>query len=165
MDVETRGCMYPLIAKGDGGRSIGPFQIMEGYYNDAVEFNPSLSDGGRTYANVMGVGSIEYSMEVMQSYMNRYATESRLGHIPTDSDIAQIHNGGPDGYKNPNTEVYAERVLSNLQWQKRQSEPYIGCADCDDAINDSIPVPCDRGVMNTPVPFFVFLLLVVTLIM
>ena len=42
--------------------------------------------------------------------MKRYATKSRLGHEPTDEDIARIHNGGPNGYKNPATVKYWEKV-------------------------------------------------------
>lgn len=126
--VETGGCRDPLNAVGDNGRSRGPFQIMEGYYNDAVEQNRGLLSGGRSYDNVAGPGSVEYSREVMQSYMDRYATSGRLGRPPTDEDIARMHNGGPNGYKNPNTEAYYARVRSNLPNRKRQtvhSEPYI----------------------------------------
>ena len=112
--VETGGISDYLNAVGDHGASIGPYQIMVGYYNDAVQKNPSLSDGGKTYQNCKGQGSIEYSKRVMQSYMDRYATAGRLGHSPTDEDIARIHNGGPNGYKNPNTEQYWERVKKHL---------------------------------------------------
>ena len=46
--------------------------------------------------------------------MERYATKIRLGHDPTDEDIARIHNGGPNGYKNPNTVQYWEKVKKYL---------------------------------------------------
>lgn len=46
--------------------------------------------------------------------MSRYATTKRLGHAPTDEDIARIHNGGPNGHKNPNTEGYWKKVESHL---------------------------------------------------
>ncbi len=46
--------------------------------------------------------------------MNRYAIASRLGHAPTDEDMARIHNGGLNGYKNPNTLGYWERVKKHL---------------------------------------------------
>lgn len=34
-----------VCAVGDGGRSLGSFQIMNGYYRDAVEFNVNLRTG------------------------------------------------------------------------------------------------------------------------
>ena len=33
-------------AKGDNGKSLGAYQIMMGYYNDAVEFDPGLTADG-----------------------------------------------------------------------------------------------------------------------
>ena len=100
-------------AVGDNGRSIGPLQIQRGYYNDAVERNPSLQSGkyaGYTYENCKGSGSFEYSRAVAEGYMNRYATERRLGHLPTFEDMARIHNGGPNGYKMEATVKYWEKV-------------------------------------------------------
>ena len=100
-------------AVGDNGRSIGPLQIQRSYYNDAVERNPSLQSGkyaGYTYENCKGPGSFEYSRAVAESYMNRYATEGRLGHCPTFEDMARIHNGGPNGYKMEATVKYWEKV-------------------------------------------------------
>ena len=104
-------------AVGDGGRSIGPLQIQKAYYSDALERNPSLQSGkyaGYTYENCKGPGSYQYSKEVAESYMNRYATERRLGHPPTFEDMARIHNGGPNGYKIKATEGYWEKVKALL---------------------------------------------------
>jgi len=100
-------------AVGDNGRSIGPLQIQRAYYNDAVERNSSLQSGkyaGYTYENCKGPGSFEYSREVAECYMNRYATERRLGHPPTFEDMARIHNGGPNGHKMEATKKYWEKV-------------------------------------------------------
>lgn len=110
--VESKG---DSCAVGDTKRSLGPYQIMEGYYNDAVEFNPSLKDGGYTYSNIVGPGSYEYSEGVIMSYMGRYATQERLGHAPTDEDIARIHNGGPNGFKRDTTIPYWIKVNKCLQ--------------------------------------------------
>ena len=93
----------------------------------------------------------------MQSYMDRYATEDRLGHTPTDEDIARIHNGGPDGYRRESTEQYWERVESNLGQKRQATEPYIGCADCDDAIDPSVPTPCNGGSMDNAKTFTILL--------
>ena len=95
---------------------------MRGYYNDAAQFNPSLRNSGKSYENVYGPGSMDYSERVMQSYMNRYATVRRLGRQATDEDIARIHNGGPNGYRNPNTLQYWRKVQSYLPLIKQQGE-------------------------------------------
>ena len=111
-------------AVGDNGRSIGPLQIQRGYYNDAVERNPSLQSGkyaGYMYENCKGPGSFEYSRAVAESYMNRYATEGRLGHSPTFEDMARIHNGGPNGYKMEATVKYWDKVnkiLIIIRWPR-----------------------------------------------
>lgn len=97
-------------AVGDHGRSLGPLQIMKAYYKDATEQNPRLLGGGRRYADVGGTGSTKYAKEVTRSYMDRYATKDRLGHSPTDEDVARIHNGGPNGFKKSATEAYWEKV-------------------------------------------------------
>lgn len=115
--VETGGDYDPEIAVGDHGASIGPLQIQRGYYNDAVEFDPSLQSGqysGYTYNNCMGPGSFEYSKAVGNAYMRRYATVNRLGHTPTNEDFARIHNGGPNGWKMSATLGYWHKVQAML---------------------------------------------------
>ena len=114
--VESRG---NSCAIGDGGRSYGAYQIMEPYYSDALQFNPSLADNGRMFSDVWGMGSEAYSEQVIMSYMGRYATPARLGRQPTNEDIARIHNGGPNGYMRDSTLPYWERVMEELQRQQR----------------------------------------------
>ena len=46
--------------------------------------------------------------------MCRYATEGRLGRNATNEDISRIHNGGPNGWQNPNTDGYWTRVSDAL---------------------------------------------------
>ena len=155
--VETGGCKDPLNAVGDQGRSIGPYQIMRAYYNDAIQQDPSLTSGGRSYENVKGPGSLSYGKEVGNAYMERYATVSRLGRTPTNEDFARIHNGGPNGYRNTATVGYWRKVESHLNnRRKRQTydTPYIGCANCTDA-QPQAHTPCNGGetgaVMNAVV--------------
>ena len=114
--METGGLADPLNAVGDNGRSRGPYQIMEDYYNDAVQKDPSLRDGDKSYDNVSGAGSKEYSERVIQAYMDRYATEARLGRTATDEDIARIHNGGPNGYKRTSAFYYWIKVQYNYEY-------------------------------------------------
>lgn len=63
LKVESGG---DLDAVGDGGKAIGPFQIHEDYWTDAVKKDSSLKDGGKTYQSCKGEGSLEYSKRVMQ---------------------------------------------------------------------------------------------------
>ena len=146
-NVETGGCNDPENTIGESGRSYGRYQITEPYYKDAVEFNSSLSGGGKTWENTKGNGSTAYSEQVMQSYMDRYAIKTRLGRVPTNEDIARIHNGGPNGYKKESTLSYWKKVESNLN--NKSSEPYISCADCNQAISPSIPTPCKINTNST----------------
>ena len=44
--------------------------------------------------------------KVMQAYMNRYGCQ------PTDEDVARIHNGGPNGYRKPETVAYWKENLT-----------------------------------------------------
>lgn len=117
-------------AIGDNGLSLGAYQIMKSYYIDALQYNPSLGDGGRTYSDVWGIGSEAYSEKVIGSYMGRYATQERLGREPTDEDIARIHNGGPNGYQLDSTREYWERVMrarQRRQTQSSNSQCSLGC--------------------------------------
>ena len=118
--VETGGVSDPENAIGDNGAAIGPLQIHRVYYNDAVQFDHSLQSGrydGYTYERCMGEGSFEYSKNVGNAYMSRYATEARLGHAPTDEDFARIHNGGPNGWRNSETLKYWYKVQAILNSQ------------------------------------------------
>lgn len=108
--VETGGCSDPLTAAGDGGRSIGPYQIMKGYHADASKFDSTLPP----YDKMKGPDSISNSERVMQAYSHRYTTEARLGHKPTFEDFARNHNGGPNGYKSKSTNGYFEKVKKCL---------------------------------------------------
>jgi len=102
--VESRG---KDDAVGDGGKAIGAYQIWESYYNDAVQYDPSLSENGKTYQDVT---DRDYATKVVEAYMSRYATKKRLGREPTAEDLARIHNGGPNGYKKDATKKYWEKV-------------------------------------------------------
>ena len=59
-DSKTGVCDDPLNAVGDKGCSYGPFQIMQGYYDDVVELNPTLHNSVDSI-DISGPGSIEES--------------------------------------------------------------------------------------------------------
>lgn len=102
-EVETGGEPNDgLGAIGDNGDSIGPLQISSAYHQDAVEYDPSLKDDGKTYQNCLN--DFEYSKKVVVAYMKRYAPKDA-----TAEQMARIHNGGPNGHKKKVTEAYAEK--------------------------------------------------------
>jgi len=99
--VETNGRLGPV--RGDGGKALGPLQIHRVCWLDA---------------NVPGkyedCADLSYSKRVFAAYMERYATERRLGRPVTDEDRARIWNGGPNGYKKKATVKYWIKVKEHL---------------------------------------------------
>ena len=94
-------------AVGDNGNAIGCYQIWENYWIDATEF----SGIGGSYSDCF---DCQYAHDIVVAYMNRYATENRLGRPVTFEDVARIHNGGPNGYKRESTKKYWKKVEARL---------------------------------------------------
>ncbi|XP_071837441.1 lysozyme 1-like [Apostichopus japonicus] len=99
----------PLCHMDVGSLSCGPYQIKLGYWQDARLKGGSL-DGDWQKCSA----TFDCSERAVQGYMARYATYARLEHNPTCEDFARIHNGGPNGFKNPATEKYWLRVKKCL---------------------------------------------------
>ncbi len=95
--VEASGSLTP--PDGDGGRSIGPFQISRAYWADAVAHQPSL---GGVYEDCR---DYQYARRVVLAYWARYG-----GSNPTDERLARIHNGGPRGHRKAATVAYWAKV-------------------------------------------------------
>ena len=100
--VETGGRLGPI--RGDGGDALGPLQIHRACWIDA-----RMPSG--TYADCSNLG---YAKQVFARYMERYATERRLGRPVTDEDRARIWNGGPNGYKKKATVAYWTKVRKEM---------------------------------------------------
>ena len=100
--VETGGKLGPT--RGDGGNALGPLQIHRACWQDA-------KIGGR-YSQC---ADLEYSKRVFRAYMKRYATEKRLGRVPTNEDMARIWNGGPNGWRKSATIKYWNKVKCVLK--------------------------------------------------
>ena len=105
--IVESGCDSSKV--GDGGDSIGAYQIQYKYWYDAVESDPSI---GGTYEDVIDK---EYALQIIGAYWNRYATMKRLGHTPTNEDRARIHNGGPNGYKMQSTKTYWTKIQKEMK--------------------------------------------------
>jgi len=89
-------------AIGDAGKAIGRYQIWQVYWQDAVEYAPSL--GGK-YSDCTNK---DYAERVMVAYLLRYgksAVESK-----DYEKLARIHNGGPRGYRKVATIPYWNKV-------------------------------------------------------
>jgi hypothetical protein len=99
--VEADGKRHQ-VNQGDGGRAIGPLQIHQSYWKDALQANPSI---GGSYADCE---KWDYSVRVMRAYLTRYAPNSMAKK--DWAVLARIHNGGPTGYKEKATKKYWEKV-------------------------------------------------------
>ncbi len=102
--VESSGRTGRIV--GDSGRALGPLQIHREYFKDAVEFDPSLGN------NYNRVTDLAFAKKVVIAYLKRYAPKA----VSTSDykTLARVHNGGPVGYKNPNTIGYWKKVERNL---------------------------------------------------
>jgi len=89
---------------GDNGKAIGSFQIWRTYWHDAVEHDKTI--GGK-YEDCK---NDEYAKRIILAYWDRYAPKNA-----TDEQLARIHNGGPQGWKNSNTIKYWNKVKKELQ--------------------------------------------------
>lgn len=96
--VETGGHPDATNATGDNGRTLGPYQISEPYWTDAVTHRREI---GGVYDDVRDAG---YAERIMMAYWDRYAPDD---HAET---LARIHNGGPHGHRRAGTDEYWRRV-------------------------------------------------------
>ena len=94
-------------AIGDNGLAYGCLQLHAGYVQDAAEY--ARQDWVHEDAF-----DPEKAKQIFRAYMARYATKKRLGREPTYSDLARIHNGGPNGYKKAATDKYWQKVKKKL---------------------------------------------------
>lgn len=104
--VEASGRLNP--PDGDGGKSIGPYQISYAYWQDAVDFDPTI---GGQYEDCRNK---DYAERVVLAYWRRYVPNG------PDERRARVHNGGPAGYRKPATERYWQKVQRELA---RLSQP------------------------------------------
>lgn len=104
--VESGGRESP--PDGDGGRAIGPYQIHQIYWRDAVAFEPELANG-----SYQDCRDREYAEAVVRAYMRRWVPSAwRNGDAEV---IARTHNGGPNGASKRATDGYWEKVKKHLR--------------------------------------------------
>jgi len=97
-------------AIGDNGLAVGILQIHPVYLRDV---NRILDRGEFELEDRLNP---ERSMVMATIYLRHYGTRYRrlTGKEPTFEVLARIHNGGPDGWKNPATVRYWKKVRDVL---------------------------------------------------
>ncbi len=104
--VETGGEAQPQNAAGDGGRSIGPYQISRAYWADSGVSGDWTRCKDPAYAEM-----------VMLAFWKRYCPEAlRLRDFET---LARVHNGGPRGDRKDATLAYWKRIQGRLTAKPR----------------------------------------------
>ena len=101
---------------GDGGRAIGPFQIHETYWAEAVEETPDLGPGAGYLFQDCRLRA--YAEAVVASYMSRHVPEA--WEEANAEVIARTHDGGPRGAEMSSTRSYWRRVEGVLRARGRQ---------------------------------------------
>lgn len=91
-------------AVGDSGNALGAYQIWNVYWQDAVEYDPSI---GGSYNQVKNP---EYARKIIIAYWSRYGASVNYSL----EGLARIHNGGPTGYRKESTVQYWEKVKEVL---------------------------------------------------
>jgi hypothetical protein len=94
-------------AVGDEGKALGCLQMHAGYVADAAEFAEEEWKHHDAF-------DPQKSIDIFAAYMDRYATEERIGRAVTAEDIARIHNGGPDGWNKDSTLLYWHKVKGRI---------------------------------------------------
>jgi hypothetical protein len=107
-EVETGGEQDANNALGDGGDSLGSYQIQFNFWLDAINYCPELRG---VYEDVR---KPRYAEKVICSYWSRYCPDG------TREDKARIFNGGPRGNQKQYTKKYWGKVSAVL---RRQANP------------------------------------------
>lgn len=102
--VESGGVQNPPPGR-DG--EVGPLQIRTIVVDDLNRLGYSFTYDDRH--------SLEKSKAMCRAYLSHYATRARLGRQPTMQDMARIWNGGPDGWREPETLPYWQKVKRALK--------------------------------------------------
>ena len=89
---------------GDNGQAIGPFQIHQKYWVDAVRFTPALGKD-HTYNDCH---NYDYALLIVKSYLNGYEGKS-IASGKWES-VIRCHNGGPNWRNYASTYQYYLKV-------------------------------------------------------
>ncbi len=102
--VETGGEADPSNVTADNGKSIGPMCITRACFQDAVEYDKSLSE--YKYEDCR---KIYVARKVAIAYLTRYC-----GKTATNEKYCRVWNGGPKGDKKKSTFKYWIKIKKIL---------------------------------------------------
>ena len=119
------------LAKADlykGEYSYGPLQVRALTALDVAEYATShpedihcqswlvlTAKSGKDFSRPESyIGEDSISKLAFIIYAKRYATKGRLGRTPTWQDMARIWNRGPNGFEDPTSIKYWQKVSANL---------------------------------------------------
>lgn len=127
---------------GDHGKAYGVLQIWQCDLDDfkkwnygkavvfPLEFGGAIEVNKLTLDDLLGKKGKWLSEMIFVQYMAYYATEKRLGRPVTDLDRARIWNGGPNGWRNSSTRLYAWRfqnaIIASTEPVKKVATDVVG---------------------------------------
>lgn len=97
-------------AVGDNGNAVGILQIWPCTVDEANKQAQKLGVK-RCWTYADRYDPIQ-SVFIVLFNLDRFCTKKRLGYEPRINDAARIHNGGPNGYKNPKTFQYGSDFMT-----------------------------------------------------
>lgn len=107
-----------MVESGGDDNAKGDLNIPQHAYGCMQIRQPVCDDVNAAYGTrltaVQMLGRRSLSKAFFWLYMSLYCTSANLGRLPTDQDRARIWNGGPNGYKNPATYGYWNRVQAAM---------------------------------------------------
>jgi len=109
-EVETGGNPNPTNAVGDGGRSIGPWQISRPYYDDALWILNQQLEATPSYS--VAAKSDVWGPKIMLAYWTRYCPEA-VTNVDAQT-LARTHSGGLFGPSRSATLPYWHKVQAVL---------------------------------------------------
>ena len=102
--VESKG---NASAVGDNGRALGCLQIWPAVVTDANRI------AGTNYRHADAFDRVK-ARAMARAYLNYYASKRRIGHDPSNQDLARIWNGGPRGHRKTATLSYWVKIQKEL---------------------------------------------------
>lgn len=114
-----------LIIKESGGdvEAVGDTHLKNKAYGPLQIRQPCVDDVNRilktSYRAEDCKGNLELSVLICTTYLDKWATEERVGRKVTVEDMARIWNGGPNGYKKAATLQYWKDVERILERHRR----------------------------------------------
>ena len=125
-------------------RAHGPYQLHNAYVEDVNRFE------GTNYTPEDRLNE-DTARQITTQYLTHYG--NRQGVTPSNEVFARMHNGGPNGHRNPNTIPYWNRVQAVMQERQRQQQsqaPAPAPAQTPAPAPAQTPAPAPAPAQTTP---------------